>query len=117
MVITAAVNSQQAGTAAQQQQHSMCARNITRHHVEQLIVVYILRQYMHAAIVGRAVGRAGEYTGETASSLKSRWHSSMYVLACMTRKQCAARDHVAPGCEISDGRPIAGQHVNIPVVP
>ena len=37
-----------------------------------------------------------------------------YVLACCTlRKQCPAKHHVAPDCEISAGIPTPGQHIHI----
>ena len=40
----------------------------------------------------------------------------MYRTCMDDTKKCAAKHNVAPDCEISDGTPIAGQHINTAVV-
>ena len=110
--------SMHSSTAAQHQHHSICTHT-TLHHVELLLVVAVLQQYTcsrHSSVAPPA----SRLIGATASSKKSWWYSScMYVRAvCMNRtKCCAAERHVAPDCETSDGRPIAGHHMITAVVP
>ena len=75
--------------------------------------------YIHAATNPRSRRRVHRWVQQPAANGAGDTVVSTYCtyLACMIRKQCAAKHHAAPDCEISDGPPIAGQQMNTARVP
>ena len=87
--------------------------HITLHHAEQLVAV--LQQYIHACSRQSSVApSASTFIGQQPAAKRTGGTAVVctYVHVCMGRLKCAAKHLVAPDCEISDGAPIAGQHMN-----
>ena len=102
---------------SQQQQYRTHTRHITLHHVEQLVAV-LQQCIIHTCSRQSSVAPpASTLIGATASSKKSRWYSSsMYVLAVLYEKNMLPNMMSLQIAEISDGTPVAGQHMDTAVI-